>query len=347
VSVIELLEKNQKSNISSQDSKNLNERINRLSNIEKEVREEIEKISTEKERFREWTKSLGENIKVQEMFTKFDTQLSGLYEKLETLKNLREKLSSMGSELIPSTDAAKTITPADNQSAAPTDIADKKADREIQSEISEMAQVTEKPEEAKPTEIESDEIEISEEVVKESETIEAGSEKGETAAAEESIEEAEEIDEKVKEPSSIESEPISTQKGKKAGSLEDKTQLENRKKKAKTAVNQLLAEKLKQGSSKKESEQREDKKKIERTPLNSFPQKTNTHNGFDTSLKAEGEADVAPGFVESSATEEISTDSEELRHKETDEQLKREKYSKYISPELPSELLHKKASNGS
>ncbi|MBN1348044.1 rod shape-determining protein [candidate division KSB1 bacterium] len=87
-------EKNLSASEISQDSIELVERINRLNDIEKEVEERIESIIIKKERFRDWTKSIADNAKIQELFSHFDNDLAKVFLKLKHLKRLREILSN-------------------------------------------------------------------------------------------------------------------------------------------------------------------------------------------------------------------------------------------------------------
>ncbi len=62
--------------------------------VESQVRSEIDSIQQKKDRFREWTKSLGESPKIQEMFTKFDLRIQALFQKLDQFVRLREELAT-------------------------------------------------------------------------------------------------------------------------------------------------------------------------------------------------------------------------------------------------------------
>lgn len=78
--------------------------------IENELRDELKSIKQKKDRFREWTRSLGESKKVQEMFTKFDVRINELLLKLERFKTLREQVDHNGSHTIPLPSDAHLIT---------------------------------------------------------------------------------------------------------------------------------------------------------------------------------------------------------------------------------------------
>ncbi|MBN2091157.1 rod shape-determining protein [candidate division KSB1 bacterium] len=62
--------------------------------VENQVRIEINSIQQKKDRFREWTKSLGESPKIQEMFTKFDVRIQALFQKLDQFTRQREELTA-------------------------------------------------------------------------------------------------------------------------------------------------------------------------------------------------------------------------------------------------------------
>ena len=93
MSIEELSQKNQNPNISPQASAEQNERINRLEIIEQEVAKEIEELKEKKERFREWTKSIGDNERIKELFNAFDADFSRVTDKLSNLKKFKELLS--------------------------------------------------------------------------------------------------------------------------------------------------------------------------------------------------------------------------------------------------------------
>ncbi len=75
-------------------SATLTSKMQEFIQVENQVRSEINSIQQKKDRFREWTKSLGESPKIQEMFTKFDVRIQALFQKLDQFAHQREELAA-------------------------------------------------------------------------------------------------------------------------------------------------------------------------------------------------------------------------------------------------------------
>lgn len=125
---LEILSKpSQNTDNSLQASAQLKQRINRLKIIENEIIAEVDNINTKKERFREWTRSLGDNARIQELFSNFEDELTKLYSKINNLNKLRQKLLQQSGQLLLQTDAHSTALSNALKSLQLDDNMDKKA----------------------------------------------------------------------------------------------------------------------------------------------------------------------------------------------------------------------------
>jgi rod shape-determining protein MreB len=67
--------------------------LHEIIKIEDEVRTALKSIKNKKERFREWTKSLGDSPKIEAMFIDFDARITQLSAKLEYLEKIRTQVA--------------------------------------------------------------------------------------------------------------------------------------------------------------------------------------------------------------------------------------------------------------